>query len=339
MIQRQALLTRLQEIAPGLAPRETIAQSSCVVFDGPLMYAFNGEVFARTKNVVPDVRGAVVGKLLIDGLDKMPDADINVTTGPGSILVTAGRKKLSVVMEAEIVLQTADVETPAETDWQPVPPRFSDAVQTVSKCAASKSDDYAATCIHLTKTYMEACDNTQAARWAMPIPLRKESCLVPRSALRAIIGLGMMSMAETRSWLHFRNSNGVVISCVKQNEEYPSLDKPFEEAGRACTLSGVSAAIGLAKAVAQSNPDDVNIRVDLKDNKCRVSATSPLGSFSDVVDCKYTDEPVSFYMDPDIMEAACGVSQSGIVTSTVLRLNGDGFAYICILAERPNGSA
>jgi hypothetical protein len=78
-------------------------------------------------------------------------------------------------------------------------------------------------CINLTPRFVEAWDNFQIARYKIKTGLT-EPVLVRQSSIKHVVSLGMTETAETQGWLHFKNPNGLVLSCRRYVDQFPSDD-------------------------------------------------------------------------------------------------------------------
>jgi hypothetical protein len=224
-VNRQEFLQKLESVAPGLATRENIEQSSCFIFQGGKLITFNDQIACRLPCKV-DWEGAVTAAPLLEILNKMPDDELELTATDGELRYKAkGNRKGGVRMMAEVLLPTDSLEAP--TTWQELHPEFCAAIGVVQQCAGRDEQLAILTCVHIHPKFVEACDNYQLARYPLDTGFAGPT-LVQRTAIRHITELGMTQFAETESWVHFRNPSKLQLSCRRYVEEYPPLGHHFK---------------------------------------------------------------------------------------------------------------
>ena len=183
-VNREELLKVLQSVSPGLAAKEILEQSSCLVFLDGKVATFNDEVACSRKSPL-DLTGAVKAKPLLELLGKLAEDDIEVEQSNGELLVKGKRRKAGVRMEAEVMLPVDAVEEPDE--WMKLPAEFSEAVSIVHTCASGEESQFVLTCVHIHPEYLEACDKLQVVRYPLETGV-EESTLVRAESLRKIVG-------------------------------------------------------------------------------------------------------------------------------------------------------
>jgi hypothetical protein len=343
-VNRLELLQRLESVAPGLATRETVEQSSCFVFKDKRLITYNGDLACRAK-CPAEWSGAVAADKLITLLQKLVEEEIDITTGDGELLVKGKGRRAGIRMEGTITLPVDAVERPGE--WHELPEAFGDAVDICVQCT-SKDDTqgFYRACIHLHPEYIEACDNLQMARYPLATGVTR-STLLKRDSVRHIAKLGMTHLSETENWLHFGNPAGTVLSCRKYLEvDFPKLDAVLATTGTPATLPG-----GLAEAVDKAqvfsnNGDTDSVMIALRADKLSITGRSPTGWYEERKTIKYAGPPLAFFISPKMLteiarrhnEVEIGPDQFG-VPGKRLRVATPRYTYISCLTttEENNG--
>ena len=221
-INREELIRRLESVAPGLAQRETLEQSNCYVFYHGDVHTLNDEVYCRCPSGLdPKAKAAVPAAKLLEQLGKWQEEEIDLDFQDAELLITGKNQKAGVRLEKEIALPIKSVEKP--TEWRSLPAAFAEAVGIVGQCAAKQNEDFKKTCINLHPKWVEAWDIHQFARYEMKTGL-KEAVLVRQQSIQHVVTLGMTRFSETEGWLHFKNPNGLQLSCRRYVDEFPSDD-------------------------------------------------------------------------------------------------------------------
>ena len=308
-VNRGNFLEALEFAKVGLAQREIIQQSTCFIFKDGLITTYNEKTACRCPSPLgEDFAGAVQSTPLIEILGRLPEDDIGVGIEKGRFLLKGnGRRRSGINMEAEIFLQVDAIETPADSDWKPLPEEFGRAVSTTQHCAGEQEGDFALTCIHITPDWVEACDMVRVCfcRWNVKTGF-SESVLLKRESIRNLENLGTEEFAETNGWIHFRNQNKWILSCRRYSEtnEFPSLDKNLEIEGEEVKFSpGLPEELERAQVfVSPDGEDNDFVRIDLftgpKGGRMRLRGQGPTGFYEVERGATYQGEPLTFFIPP-----------------------------------------
>lgn len=337
-IDREAFLAVLESVAPGTVTRESVDQSSCVVFtaEGDVV-TFNDQTACRYHwPHLGMLTGAVPCNPLLELLRRLPEETIDVGTDGKALLIKGGKaRRAKIIMEQEIILPIGLVEYPADGDWADLPPTFGEAVQVVGSCAAGpKADRVDLQCIHVHPDYLEACDNFQLCRYPMPGGSGvQEACLVRKTSLACVAGLGMTQVADTGSWLHTRNEAGLTVSFRRESAtDYRDLTPFYEIAdGQPATLPG-----GLAETVdkAEVFADDsskAQVLVKLSQGRFQLSGAGNYGSYEERKMVQYGGPDLSFMIDPKLLVKIAEKSANCLIGAGRMRVDGGAFTYVTCL--------
>lgn len=331
-INREQLLRNLEAVVPGLATREAVEQSSCFVFRDGKVVTFNDEVACSTDCEV-GFDGAVAAKPLVDLLGKLSEdvLDIAPSESGGEIIIKGKRRRAGISMEAEISLPVGSVEVPDK--WADLSPEFADAVGVVQQCASKDPNQFALTCIHITPDCVEACDNFQLARYPLKTGIRK-ACLAKRDSLKHVTGLGMTQVSETRTWVHFRNPTGLVLSMRREVMDYENLDSILDMEGTPATLPG-----GLAEAVAKAeifsaeNSENNVIIVSLRPGELRIKGIGATGWYEERKQVKWEGESMAFSITPKLLIDITARTNECYIDGGRLKVDGGKFTYVTSLGK------
>ena len=298
-INREELLNQLESVLPGLSQREIIEQSSCFVFLDGQVITYNDEISCSHESCL-DIKGAIVAMPLINILRKLPDEILEVSTTKKELLIKGkSRRRISIRLEVEIELPIESIKKPKK--WKDLPDDFADAISMVKSCAGKNETEFTMTCIHLTPEYIEACDNYQAARFMTEMDLKKD-VLVRKESLKYIISLDMTEFGETKSWIHFRNSTGLVLSCRRFVEDYQSLSKILKVKGEPTILpKGLKEAAERAMVFSAENSEDSRVTINLQKGRLTIKGEGASGWFKEDKKVKYNGSDLSFTIDPTLL--------------------------------------
>src|SRR5574343_39778 len=132
-VSREALLSTLDLVSPGIAAREVFDQCDCYAFtkEGNVV-TFNDEVACIQKSPIK-IKGAIHGNTLRSILQKMDEETVDIEVDKQNLSIIGNRKRMSIRMERKILLPLKHLDVPKK--WNPLPENFGDAVQFVKDCA------------------------------------------------------------------------------------------------------------------------------------------------------------------------------------------------------------
>lgn len=331
-INREQFLNDLNAVKAGLSPREFIEQSSCLVFQDGQVMTFNDEVACRM-GIGIHITGAVQAATLFSILEKMDDEELLVRENDKGELEFRGKRKgFGVTKDAEIFLPIDRVEQPAA--WKTLPKAFTEAVGLVQHCVSSDESRFLLTCIHLTPSHIEACDNLQLMRCRVETGLKK-SVLVRGSSLVPITQLGMDQFALTESWIHFKNPEGLVFSCRRYSEDYPSLENLIHFQGKKISIpKSLKDASDRAAVFAADKAGDALVRVMIKDDTLKVTGEGLTGWYKEVKKVAWDGPALEFLISPELLKHISEKYEEAELTNDKLKVTLSGhWEYVTVLGK------
>jgi len=338
-VKRIPFLNTLKSVSPGLSKREIVEQSSCFVFSNNRVTTYNDEIACSSECEI-GLEGAVQAEPLIAILDKLVEDDLEIKEGEGELLYRGTKREGGIRMESEILLPVDDVEQPTKKDkWVELADEFADAVNIVGKCAGKDASNFNLTCIHIYPKWVEAYDNLQVARYKVRTGVQ-EATLVRRDSIKHIQQLGMTHIAATKSWLHFKNSEGLVMSCRRYlRDELDTtamldVDTLLDVHGTEATLpKGLEEAAQKAEVFSQDNSDDNLVTVELRKGKIRITGRGVSGWYRETKTTDYAGSPLAFKIDPTLLAEITERHKSCEITEERLKVTSAKFVYVTCLGD------
>jgi hypothetical protein len=330
LIAREELLEQLESCEAGLAKKEVLEQTGSFVFRDGFIYTFNDERACRRKTQI-DFNGAVQAETLLNVLRKMKETELSLDVKDSTLYVKGKSKRSTIKMNHQILIPIDSIERPTKRDWNDLDPAFTEAIGLVDPCASDTVSDTVFSSIHITPDFVEACDGKQAARYTMTTGV-SESCLVRKGYLKQVLAHGMTKIAETRAWLHFKNPNGLVISCRRFVEKYSDkVDALFEpdEGVNIVLPKGIIESIDLADVFSSNTTEtDNEIRVSLEEGKLTLRGSGSMGEYREDMKIAYDDSPVAFAITPSILQDVVKRHNECMICERSLRVETANFIYI-----------
>jgi len=324
---REEFLSALIAVSPGLAAREFIEQSTCYVFSDGVVQTFNDEI-ACTHKCNIGVTGAVSAAPLQTLLAKMAEDELDISADDGELLVKGKRREAGIRMDAEVTLPLDSVDQPKK--WKPIHEDFCEAVKLIHACAAKRDSDFVLTCVHIHPDYIEACDNIQAARWPMETGV-KESILIKRDTIRTIVDLEITEISKTKSWLHFRNAAGLMLSCRLHTDDYPPIDELLIERGSGESFvfpGGLSEMLDKAEVFSGESDSNNRVEVHLKSNRMMVRGEGVNGWYKEMKKVVYDGPSMKFLIGPQYLVELAKMENTCEIVDGRLALDTGRFQYI-----------
>lgn len=333
-VNREEFLKQLESVLPGLSAKEIIEQSSCFIFKDGTVNTYNDEIACSQKSLLK-IEGAVTAIPFISVLRKLKEDELEISTNDSNsqVLVKAKSKRSGINMERDILLPIEAVDKPKK--WKPLPDNFADAIAIVQPCAGSNDAQFAMTCVHITSKWIEACDNHQVSRFKIKTDVGK-SILIRKESLKHIVSLDMVEFSETKHWVHFRNSDGLILSCRHWVDEYPSddLSKVLQVDGEPLILpKGLKEAVEKAEIFSIENVEGSNVIVNIKKGKFKITGKGPSGWFTEVKKSKYDGESLQFTIPPRLLVELVQRHNECEVSEDRLKVKGGKFVYVTVLGK------
>ncbi len=329
-INRKSFLNQLESLQPGLSNEGGFEQSNCFVFGSGVICTFNDHIACSIPTVIA-IEGAVQAKSLLALLHKIPDKEIDITTVEGELRITAKSRRAGLRMEKTLPLNA--IENPEK--WLPLPDDFGEALATVETCADNEDTRYAFTCIHICPDFLEASSGYQAARYSIETGLQ-ESMLVPRDGLVQILDLGMKEIGESPKWLHFRNSDSLIISFRLHMGRFPRIAEILSNEGDPIILpKDLGIACKTAEIFSSDGLDSSYVVIELKEGHLLIVGEGEYGWYKEKREVEYTGPPLKFKIAPKLLAIiAEKYGDKCKIASMKLNINSGRFAYVTTLGRQ-----
>lgn len=337
-INREKFLQALESVRPGLSQKDIVEQSSCFIFrDGEVM-SFNDEVACRmVSGLATDFTGAIPAAPLLAILEKLLEEELQIDIMESELVLTGKGRRSGITMEQEVTLPVEHVEKPGE--WLPLHKDFCEAIGVVVLCASKDESRFGLTCVQIHPKWVEACDDQQLCRWRMKTGLANPT-LVRSSSIKFITSLGMTEFSETEGWMHFRNDQGLVLSCRRYMEDYPDLGEILKVSGVQTALpKGLVEAADKAQVFSAENTENNLVLIDLLPGKLRIKGQGVLGWYKEAKKISYTGHPMSFMISPQLLMDLVKRHSTCELCGDKLKVDGGSYIFVCCLdTPQDNGS-
>lgn len=331
-VNRENLVHQLEAVRPGLSAKEIQEQTSCFAFRDGMVHTYNDELACSFKCDLK-IEGAVPSAPLLTLLSKMMDEEIDIDVEKDELRISGKRTKAGIRMDSKVVLQSINIPK----EWDPLPDDFIEAVKIVRECASKEESKFYATCVHFTDRFIEATDFIQVIRYRFKkgLPIKK-SFLIRKNSINHVATSDMTSMAESKDWVHFRNDGKLYLSCRRYEEDYPSeqIESILSVSGTPFQLpKGLREAVDRVWTFSSENADNDDVFIELRADRLKVKGTGATGWAYDTKKVKYSGEPVSFGIPPELLMEVTSRYHECEIAPGKLKINGGKYKYVTCLSK------
>jgi DNA polymerase III sliding clamp (beta) subunit (PCNA family) len=300
-MNRQLLLTALNELIPGLALTELVDSSSDYIFLKNKIATFNDEIYARI-NFKHEINGTINGKRLIQLLSRITKENIDLQIIDNTLILKAGRTKATLIVKPLISLLLNDIEQPK--NWSNIKNSFNADLYLASTCTSKDLSRPILTCVHIKDNgIIEAADGQQAIQ-IKNNSLLKNEFLLSNKIIAQLSKFQLTNIAIGNSYVHFK-TNTTKFSCRMYKEKYPDLKDIFNIKGKELVLpKKLNEVINRARVFTLS-PTILNELVTLKFEKdlLFVKAQNEYGKFEESIKVKHNlKNDLEFQVQPQVLQ-------------------------------------
>lgn len=298
-VEREKLLHALKLTEPGLSDRDVVEQSGCYVFQEGRIITFNDEIACSFETDLK-IHGAVKAEQFLRILEKLKESYLDISEVENEILIKGkGNRRMGISKESKIQMPVDKLELPKK--WKDLPTEFSEAIEFVQECAGKDEAEWALTCVHVHPKYVEAFDNFQFARYHIKLDLKSEF-LVRQASIKAIVTTAMTKISEGKNWVHFKNDDGLTLSCRRWKDDFLDCSAIAKATGEKVTLpKELIEGSDRAEVFSENNTRQNNIKVDLSKDQVILRGEGPYGWYSEKRKIDYSGKSYSFLIHPQML--------------------------------------
>lgn len=332
-INRKELVKALEVVRPALASKEMIEQTTCFAFINNKVVTYNDEISISYPLEI-ELEGAVNAEEFYSFVKKVKGEEITFEIENEEILLKAGRSKAGLRRQSEILLPLDEI---AEVKrWNKLPDDFVKAVHFCMSACGRDMSKAISTCVHIKSDFVEGSDNIRLAGHSLSGKLKiKENILVPADTISKIIKLIPIEFSTSEGWVHFKTSDGAVISCRTFDGVYDDMSSFFEGTGENITFPKEIISI-LERARIFSKREvslDESVEILLTRNKIQIKSESASGWFKETAKTNYKGEELTFAIAPYVLVDILSETSKAVHDGNRLIFEGDGWKYITLLIQ------
>lgn len=335
-INKKELLNALEIVRPGLAGKEIIEQATSFAFLKGKVVTYNDELSLSHPIKGLDLTGAIQADNLYKFLGKIKKDDIEFELKGNEIILTTGRAKAGLTLQAEIKLPLEEVS--GKKIWYDLPENFNKFVSfAMSSCSRDMSRPII-TCVHITKEgIVEASDSYRITRCDLKDQMPIDDFLLPANVAVNVVKLQPTKIAEGKGWVHFQTEEETIISCRIFEDKYPDTSPYLKVKGIKIAFPQTINEV-LDRAMVFSKREhllDEVVIITLDNRKLIISAKSDSGWFEEDVNFKYEGDKIIFSITPHLLKGILSETGECVLDSekTKLMFEGENWKYMTLLRK------
>jgi DNA polymerase III sliding clamp (beta) subunit (PCNA family) len=332
IINRNELLCALEAVKPGLTAQETIEQGTCFIFQNGTVSTNNDKVSISYPIQNLDFEGAVKAKELLGILHKFKKDEVELTTNE-ELLVKCGKAKAGLRFHSEIKNPVPGM--PA-TKWKKLPEDFLRALAFAMGSCGHDNSKPLLTCVHINQEgFIEGTDGFRIAKTMLDYTLPVKTFLIKAEDAANIIKIGAIKITEAEGLVHFKNTEGTVVTCrTFADDTYVNTSQFLKVNGSTFSFPKRTKEI-LEKAMVFSKRENAlleSVEVALSNGSCRIYSESAHGWFEEETALNsYTGEGFTFSIAPYLLKDILSETLSCTISEKLLKFEGENWAYVTMI--------
>jgi hypothetical protein len=334
-VKREDLLRVLNSVRPGVSIKPTTTQSDCFAFTSGEVITFNDEIACRFSSGLPnDFEGAIPAPPLLALLKDLPDDEVRVEIGEEGMIIRGAGRRTRLIRHKNLPgdengMPIESVEKPEK--WQKLDPDFAEGIRMVAGCAGKGKSDV----VHVHPQWVEASDTFQIGRFELETGVERSILVAPKSILE-MTQLGMTKISITDNWIHFKNPDGLYLSCRADVLEWEDLTehlKPLKGAHKVVMPKWLAKAAGRVDHITKENADKNYLTVTLEPGWAKIRGEGLKGEHSERKQSNYDGDTIAFMIAPGLLSSLIEKHNEFWITKDTLRVATGKFTYVTSLEE------
>ncbi len=325
-VNRQQLLRGLEKASVGLSKWDDTEQGGCFIFAGGKVTTHNDEVVVVINSPL-EIDGAVQAGPLMLLLRKLIEDELEIDITEKGLRIKGKSRRAVIRMEQGISSAAWEIEEPNK--WRKIPDGLLDAIKMAMLCCSSDKAHFLLSCVHIADDRVEASDDFQIICCPIktglhrPTQLRKES-------VATLVNLELTEWDQSENWLHFRDMDGMVLSCRRYMEEYPDISRHLEIVGSEAKLpsKGIESALDKVQIFSSDEVGGNYVTVELRKGRLRLEGRGQSGSYQEIQKVEYDGPDISFKIEPRLLLEIGKLSDICVIGDTKIKVETDKFTYV-----------
>lgn len=330
---KEKLQKAIDTVSIGLATKEMIEQSTSYIFKNGMVQTYNDEISVQYP-VEIEIEGAVKAQEFRQLLAKVKGDEIDIEVEENQLLLSAGRTKAGLQLQAEITLPVDEVRLGKK--WYTLPEDFIQAIKFTMASASKDMSRGVLVCVHVSERMVTASDAYRIAQYEMACAIGCDEFLIPAHVCSKIVGYDIEKINIHEGWASFKTKDGAIISCRTYQERFVNVSQLLQVEGEEFSFPTQLKDM-LERVDVFSKRDyilDEHVDVTIGKGCISLRAESPSGWIEEKagIDTKVECE---FAIIPYLLRDICDKKHIAVLDSTKLLFSADNWKYLTVLRSQP----
>lgn len=322
----------LENVKPGLASKEVIEQTTSFAFMGDRVVTYNDEISISHPVEGLEMTGAVKADEMYALLSKLKGDEIEMEIEDNQILITSGKSRAGMVLQAEIKLPLEEIGE--KSKWKKLPEDFLENLKFVIGGCSSDSSRPILQCVHFGEGGVYNSSDNLSLTHVVGEELPFSDFLLPQHTCSNLIKFEPTKIAQGEGgWIHFKNSEQTTLSCRLFEEKFPDVSGLLKQKGENIELpKNIEEIIDRAEVFAKRGSYlDESISISITKKKLTVKGTSDTGWFEESEETTYEGDPITFSINPYLFRSILSKTHKCILNEKAIKFEEEGWEYLAML--------
>lgn len=258
-IKRDALITALKTVKPGLAKKEIVEQGTHVIFTGNDLCTFNDHICVIHK-FPTDFTCSVPAEEFYKILEKITGDEIDITFKHNKLTVKSGSVRGGISTQTgDELLKKINVLINKKKNWVDIPKDFMEGLGLCVFSASKDMGNLVLTGVYVDDDLIMSSDNLRMSQYFLKNGTGRKF-LIPASTASELLNFAVARYAvePDGSWAFFEMKDKAIVFCAQLlvGDKYPSLEQYFDFEGIKFTFpETIKEAVEAALVVATGDTD------------------------------------------------------------------------------------
>lgn len=332
-MKKSDLLTALEIVKPGLSNKEIIEQSTSFAFVDGRVVTYNDEISLSHPVEGIELTGAIQASELYLILKKIKQEDVEVTLTENEVLLTAGRTKIGLTLQAEIKLPITDFKNIKK--WETLPEDFLLAMKMAMYSTGNDNNRPILTCVHVNEGgFIEGSDGYRIMKSTVSKQLNIPTFLIPSTSVNTLLKLNPIKITMGEGWVHFKTEGGTIMSCRILEDVFPDTKSILiVDDGIEITFpKTINEILDRASVFKKQDGASVaEVSVIIEKNCIKIKSNSDTGWFEEESHIKYTGNKLEFSITPSLLKNILNTIKTCTFNGRILKFVGDNWEFVTVV--------
>jgi DNA polymerase III sliding clamp (beta) subunit (PCNA family) len=337
VVNVKELRAALDIASAGVAAKEIIEQSGCVVLDQNRIITYNDEVAVQVP-FESGVTAVVPAEPFMALVKNCNQETVELSISDGRLLFKAKRAPSKIPITQEVLLPfDKKIKPPEKFVKLQDAEEFSKALAFVDFTVSTDTQFMEYTCVHVGSdnkgTFCESTDRYRVTRKYFSTHKHTLNILIPAVAIKILKSQMVLEIGESNGWLYFKLENDVLFACFTVEATFPDFGAPLKEAMGECVATielpkKISTMLDRASIFSKAaETNDEQVKLTASSGKFTIRAEGKHGEHEEWCKCEYDGPDLDIGLHPQHLKAILSIATTLNIYEADIKVSGKGFFH------------